>query len=524
MMVKVLRKLVLTTCVVVAGAVPLWAADEPAALLKDRPADQSNGLLGELFESRAAGISFRAPANAREIRKQGVPDLIVEYVNEENQIVLKVGTLQLREARPLGDWKDPRGTKRAGLLEETANAFVQQNPTAQVLRREIGDANGLPAGLAAYRYNQQTRKLFRQDAVIPLTDTYCYSFTMISPGAKESDGGIDPKEKLAADIFREVLDTVKLYDRSDIAKDQEARMARSTALLEKLKAAGKLEKPLQGEQWYRLLHDGKDIGYTYVVEERAREYSRDGVLISIRSRTMPGDGAQVDVTSRMFIADNWAYEAWSHTGDAKIGPKTESTAELGLAEFGMHYRVEKPKSLLETSVEDKNKQPKIEEVGRWKVEVRTKRGTLVAQPVEKELPVVYLPQAVQHLLPRLLPLDKPEGYMFVSFVSEHHQFMTRYADVGEVQDVQLGDKKYRAVPVSMKVGLDGVPTTYYVTPEGKYIGSQSEFPVADGKSIISVVPSDEATLMKLWKNAQLNKPQQSEVPSIAAPAKPASKR
>ena len=518
-MVSVLRKVVLGLCVLWGATGAAWGQQNvPATVLPGRPANDDVGaLLGDTFESKAAGISFRAPAKSSEVRKPGVPDLIVEYVNEANQAVLKVATLQLREPRKLAEAKDERGQRRTGLLEETVLAFMQQNPTAEVLRKEISEANGLPVGLVAYRYNQQTRKLFRQDAVIPLTDTYYYSFSMISPGAKDASTGVDEQEKLAADIFREVLDTVKLYDRTSIAKDQDARIARSSALLSKLKSGGKIVKQLQGQQWYRLMQDGKDIGYTFVVEELAKEYSRQGTLISIRSRTMPSPQQQVDVTSRMFISDDWNYEGWSHTADVRMDKNTEQTAELGLGEYGMHYRVEQPKSLLETSVNDKDKQPKIEEFGRWKVEVRNKYGDRVAQPLEKKLPEYYLPQAIQHLLPRLLPLDKPDGYMFLSFVSENHQFMARYADVGEVQDVELGGQKYRAVPVTVRVGLDGAPTKYYVSPEGKYIGSESSFDVQGHKSVISVVPTDEGTLQKLWKNAKLSKPEQRDVPEIGNP-------
>ena len=46
----------------------------------------------------------------------------------------------------------------------------------------------------------------------------------------------------------------------------------------------RIKKTLIHEQWMRLLRDGKDVGYTYTVEEPDNSAGRDGVKIGIRSR------------------------------------------------------------------------------------------------------------------------------------------------------------------------------------------------------------------------------------------------
>ena len=74
---------------------------------------------------------------------------------------------------------------------------------------------------------------------------------------------------------------------------------------------GAIRQSLVPEQWLRLIKDGKDIGYTYLVEEIARDLPRrgqqlmdsggnDGVLIGVRTRTLPEPGTQVDTESWMW--------------------------------------------------------------------------------------------------------------------------------------------------------------------------------------------------------------------------------
>ena len=65
-----------------------------------------------------------------------------------------------------------------------------------------------------------------------------------------------------------------------------------------------------------------------------------------------------------------------------------------------------------------------------------------------------------------------------------------------------------------RVGLEGIPTTYFIGADGRYLGSETLFKMQGKDSSIRIIPSDEATLTKLWKTAQLQKPQSSEVPVL----------
>lgn len=501
---------------VVAG--PAWAQQKeaPASVLPGRPDGHDGGLrAGEWFESKAAGIALRVPEGASEVRRAGMPDLIAEFIQDKQATVVRVAKLELRSARQLADTKTPDGAKVKGIVSDLVASFQRENPAAELLRNEITKVNGHDAGLVAFRFSMGTSRRMMQQAIVQYTDTYYYQITMTSPAAKSSsDGEIDSREKAAADLFSDILDSVQLIDRTAIANDQEARLLRTKDLMEDLRGPKVMNKAVVPEQWLRLTRDGKDIGYTYIVEERAKEDGRDGVLISVRSRSVAGAENQVEVASRMFISDFWKHESWSHVVTAQAGKKSDTTGELGMSDFEQKNRLDTSKAFGEDAPDGDPKQPPVKKVTKYTLEVRRQVGKTGGKPMKWDLPEWYLPQAVKHLLPRMLPLDKPQTYMFVTYVSETHQLMTRYVDVGEAKEISFNGQKVKAVAVQDRVGLEGVPTTYYLTPEGKYLGSETEYRVGSTVSVIRVLPSDEATLRRIWDNARLSKPEASEVPVI----------
>ena len=90
--------------------------------------------------------------------------------------------------------------------------------------------------------------------------------------------------------------------------------------------------------------------------------------------------------------------------------------------------------------------------------------------------------------------------MFASYASDRREVMTRYVDVGREQDVDLGGKKVRAIPVADRIGLQGSVTNHWVGHDGKYLGSTNK------ESGTTLLPTDAATLEKLWQDADLSRP------------------
>lgn len=470
--------------------------------------------MGEWFRSKAAGIELRVPEGATEVRRAGVPDLISEFVQDKQGLLLRVSKMEFTTPRTLQDTKSLDGAKVPGIMNDLVSSLKREHPTAEVLRNEIVQMRGREVGLLAYRFSLGTTRRMLQQAIFPYADNYYYQVMMTATTGKGPAGaGVDPKEKAVADLFSDIVDTVHIIDRTEIAKDQEARLKRSTDLMEDLRGPNLMAKAIVPEQWLRLTRDGKDIGYTYVTEERTKLNGRDGVLVSVRSRTVAGQDNHVEVTSRMFVADFWRNETWTHMVETQAGKKSDTTSELGLSTLEQKYKLDKPNELGEAAAPEDPKQPPVKRVTKHRLEVRAQAGKVGGKPIEwEQLPEVYLPQVIKHLLPRMLPLDKPQTYLFVTYVSETRQLMMRYVDVGQPKDISFNGQRVRAVPVSDRVGLEGVPTTYYVSPEGKYLGSEAIYQTGNGTSTIRVLPSDRQTLEKIWQNAKLTKPEASDMP------------
>jgi hypothetical protein len=65
----------------------------------------------------------------------------------------------------------------------------------------------------------------------------------------------------------------------------------------------------------------------------------------------------------------------------------------------------------------------------------------------------------------------------------------------------LNGKKVRAIPISDRIRIDGNPIIHYMSPDGVYLGSVNE------ELKLTILPTDEATLKKIWISPDLTKPQ-----------------
>jgi hypothetical protein len=277
------------------------------------------------------------------------------------------------------------------------------------------------------------------------------------------------------------------------------------------------------EQWLRIIKDGKDIGYSYLVEEIGRDLPRngqqlmesggnDGVLIGVRTRALPDAGTQIDTESWMWSAFDRRFEKFTSFAVQKKGNDEDRFSEIGstntqnkllreqigdkVLEKGQHFGPEN-KSY------DPN-QPAVRQVEVTTLEVVYKGKNRAAPPMRQQLPPWYLPQAMAHLLPRLACKEQGKTFMFAVYNGDSRALMARYVDVDQEQECTIGGQTRLAVPVRDRLGLEGSVTTHYFTADGKYLGSVNP----DTK--ITILPTDRDTLNKLWKGANLSRPAQVE--------------
>jgi hypothetical protein len=536
------------------GAAPAAARGpnpRPLDVLKGRPdtAGGDDSTLGETFESVAAGIKFRPPANMKKGRRTSTADHIVRYTDEARGWVF-VATRTTFD-RPITLSKqiaaDAAGAAD-GLLEMTREQLKDNAPGAEVVREDVITVGDYNVAMLAARFSVGIKRVLSQQAMVRADDRVYYTLSLTTPAARQAEDGKtpegDPEEVKAVETFRAVVDTVALLDQTPVIEDQKQRLFRARALfvnatptrIRNLITMADGAEPDQrtrqdgkAEQFLRILQDGKDVGYTYVVENEEKRGAMDGVSVGVRTRTMlkpepaaanaapanaegkpvPAPASTVvrtDAESLMWMSLDRKHETWRAITVVDDGKNNDHTTEIGASDRQVERVLDRNLPVGE-KVDERNPPVRQEEV--YTLTVTTASTKINAEPFSQLLPPWYLPQAMGYLLPRLVDLKDPKGYMFASYVSEARGVMSRYVDVGRERNVVLDGKKHLAVPVQDRLGLEGSITTHWMSVDGKYLGSTND----DSK--LTIVPSDEATLRKIWADAKLTAPEKDAKPPAA---------
>lgn len=468
--------------------------------------------LGAKFESEAAGIAFQGPGGCREIRRSA-SDQLVQYVNEEKKWSLTVRRDLLSKPVQLTSRPDAKGKISPGMIESTIEQLKVDVPGVEILRSDFVNVGELEVGMIAARSSVGMETRLTQRALVRATDRLYYNFTFITPASRQGKVEDDPETAKVVELFGKVIDTVRLIDQNRILEEQNQRLFRTRAVLLNFSEAN-IRKAIVPEQWWRLIRDGKDIGYSYIVEETANDLPRrgvparqdargNGVRVGVRSRTFPEKGVQVDTESWFYISFDRKNEVWSNVGIMiKPDGTKEDFGEFGSADkeikrvrdAGAGFGEERPDGTVDAN------QPPMAPKEEYTLTATRNTRTLRGQPIERPLPPFYLPQALNHMLGRIVPLNEPKTFLFASWVSEQGEVMKRYIDVEAESYVTIDGKRVRAVPIKDRIGIEGSPTTHYMSPDGRYLGSIA------AESKIVILPADKSTIEKLWKDADLRRP------------------
>jgi hypothetical protein len=480
---------------------------QPIDLLGNRPDKETSTnpiALGEPFQSIAAGIALRPPQGGKMVRRPGSAE-IVRFVYEKANSVLTVTSTSLPRPTSLSTADLPNAPD-AGILEMAAAEMTRVHPEAQIVRQDTTNLDEQGVGMLAARYLIGETSFLVQQALIQGTEQSFYTVTYITPGAKVGtplDAPLDPTEVSAVETFSTVLDTVKLLDRTEIKLDQDQRLYRTRALYVNLSQA-KLEKLLIAEQWFRMVKNGRDIGYLYTIEEPSTIGNEPAIRIGMRSRTFDEKQRRIDAEAWLSVTGDRKQERWSRvsyvTDEGKALP---STTEIGtsnlstkvVADLGSDNRL---------TIGEKAGMKLVDD---YALNVKFPQASGKMESVERSVPPWYIPQALGQLLPRIVPRNEPKGYLFASFVPERREVMSRYVDVKPMRNFTFGGKTVRVTPIEDKIGLDGFVTTHYVSTEDVYLGSETVYTDAENvENKIAFIASTADELKKLWDGANLTRP------------------
>ena len=501
------------------------------ALAQDKPAAEAAVELGK----RVSGmwdVSFQPFKDAKQIDRM-VPAEILRFANDQKKWSLVFDKAELNPPIPLRDTRNAMGVDQPGYLTAAVNLIRSNDPSADILRTDVLDTGKLKIGLIVAHVQIQGKHSLMQQALIEITPRLYYSIVMHAP-APDKDLDKSPEVLEAANAFKAIVDSIEPVDLSAIREDQDNRLFRTRALFLNWTRKALLAS-LRSEQFLRFRRQNdqgkwEEIGYAYVVEQPANNLPRagdekslqpvpndtaDGLRVGMRMRSMPEPGKTVDIESWMYVTFDRRHEIWSN---ATVMRNPESAVakerEVWVAEVGatdiekqrVFDRDLKPGDFKEVDQKNRDRDAKdpefvpFREVEKYKLRVRMESKNAVAQPLQRELPPFYLPQALGTLLPRIVPLNNPTGYLFATYASENRQVMLRYVDVGIEQTVELNDKTFRAIPVTERLGADGAKTIHYLSPAGEYLGSVNE------EQKIQILPTTRDELTRLWRDANLTAP------------------
>lgn len=469
---------------------------------------QARAELDEQFSNTAAGIRLRPPAGGEMKLGSTGSDEVVRFFNTDDKWLLVVTRLMLEEPTPLAEREQigDDATTRGGLVGLAASQMPNDTP-GKMLRLDFVPIAGHEGAVLASHFHAVNESRLQQQAIIRRSDRLYYLLTFTTPvtdvGRLEADEGA----RRAIEIFQSVIDSVELIDQEAIRQDQDARLFRTRQLFINW-TRDRITDALVPERYYRIQKNGKDVGYTYVIEETADSVPNAGVVppasdpskargvrIGVRSRMFPEAGRQVDSESWMWFSFDRREEEFSNLLVTQNNDdKTNYAQERGKS----------VKRQREVPVVVKNEIGRDEIISRKQDEYELNVWSIGKHqslpPLKVQLPPYYIPQAVAHLLPRLVPLKTPDTYLFAVYSTDRRAVMLRYIDVEPVREVTLGGKKIIAVPVVDRTGLEGEKTIHYMSLDGQYLGSTSP----DGK--IALLPTDADTIMKVWKDANLSRP------------------
>jgi hypothetical protein len=491
--------------------------DRPESVLPGRPdedvpvageADQ----LAERFQSVAAGVSFCPPLGMKEIMRP-LSDEIVRYVDDQRHWVLEVTKLELEHPMELGNIKKS-DVVVPGLMARTAAGIERATPGAQIYRQDQINVGTVDVGVIVARYQMASETNLTQQAMVRRNGTTYYVFNLTSPAPKDGPVEQDPDVQAAVKTFNQMIDSVRLLDQSQIREDQNQRLYRTRTLFVGLDEA-RLTGMLKPQQWLRILQDGKDVGYNYVVEEVGNDLPREGeiarelagpegILIGIRGRLYPQPGIQADELSWMWMSADRKQEKWSHIARSR---RAGSSADLnvvgniGVVDTTTKYRRDPNLEPGEKTSQgwDAN-QPAVRPVEVHTLTAKSPYAGSNDATISRDVPVWYIPQALGYILPTVVSGQGTRTYLFASWVPEKQEVMTRYVEVLGERDGELAGKPVHGIVVQDRFGLEGSVNTIYLGKDGSFLGSYN----ADSK--ITVLPSDPDSLKKIWKDVNLSRP------------------
>ena len=472
--------------------------------------------LGEPVTSVEGGIRLRPPVGGTLVRADAAktPDELFRVNGPEKSWSFVVNRIVLNQPMPLvrSTQETATGAQRQvdGFIDVASRQIPSQTP-GTLLRTDLTPIAGVNGAMLASRFNDMAtgKKRLMQQAIVGRTDRLYYIVTLNTPltdGDAQTDIEQDPLAQQAVAIFESTVSSIELLNQTDLRNDQEDRLIRTRSLLINWNES-KLRGTVVPQTWIRILKGDQDIGYSYVVEEIANGLPQAGAGGGVNANAAD-QGFRVGIRTRLMLpAQPMAEtEAWMWTRfDRSEEMFTSASVLFGPGQKAINWTQEvgrsnkSSKTVLDPAVVNPNN-PGVTSRDLYTLDVTIESKEAATPAVKKQLPPYYLPQAIGHVLPRLVPTNVPETFLAATYISDSKQVMLQYIDVRKLEPVTIAGRTFQAIPVVLRLGLEGAATTHYLSPRGEWLGSRQEL------SDIVMVPVTSEQLLTIWKDADLSRP------------------
>jgi hypothetical protein len=411
------------------GVLPIWITIIAAAW--PGQATQPTVSLGPTCVDGEMGFSIRPPADAQLVRHG--PDepgqrptlfQLVSFPVQQRGWNLAVWVMRTDPGEPIADSAErivERRVKHLGLtLLERRPQQVDEREAVRV------SARGPFAGSEVQLFS----------VVVTATETKRFVVEFSGPAADVAE---------LRETFETILDSFRVL----ITSRDEAALRRASqaavALLRSIVDQGMADR-LVPSSHYRLLSDGKDVGYM-IVSERARSMRKvAGVQIVERAWLFEATGEIKRVENDLFVSRDLKQERWVNRV-YQIGVATQQRSR--------GYAV--------TQVEG------VRQHDTLLVSHSAGPAPMLSGNKAFDLPGDYLPQVLIRLLPRFLLDGKAEPVAFTCYDTQDGALLTRRYDPIGWDVIELDGKSVSAYRVEDRLGLTAEPAVMWVDRQGRLL-------------------------------------------------------
>ena len=252
------------------------------------PGEAEPLLSDQTWQEQTYGVSLRPPLGSK-LYELSADDAVLRIVGDPGYSI-KVSVKQSSKEITL-----------AMIRRIAIDQLGTIQPQATILGDQVIRPAGLPGSLLYFRFTDNQRK----------TWVLGQAFVQLNPNTVlvlQLDIG-DSGFQGVRPIFEAVVNSVNVQDVKKLDEQNEVLIEAGQTWYETVEAS-RIEHLLVPEQWFRIVHESKDVGYMRIRQHKDSVMQKAGLRVDIQARVQVKD-EYFDSLSNFFVSDDRKQEIWS---------------------------------------------------------------------------------------------------------------------------------------------------------------------------------------------------------------------